>query len=153
MVEVTTDGGATWQEAELSEVPSNRTWRLWRYDHVATEAGIRRVSVRATDGNGDLQPEIEQDPLPDGATGLDRDWFEVLDAEGESVEVGGQSITAASRKWLDGDFSPEATSDRGLDGIREIHELRGPVPAIYGNRSFSRSSTRSVARPSPLIQG
>jgi DMSO/TMAO reductase YedYZ molybdopterin-dependent catalytic subunit len=112
MVEVSTDGGATWQEAELSEVPSNRTWRLWRYDHSATEPGIQRVVVRATDGNGDMQPETEQDPLPDGATGLDRDWFEVLDANGKSADIGGESISAASRKWLDGNYSPEAATDR-----------------------------------------
>ena len=84
-VEVSVDDGATWHDAELSDVPSGRTWRLWRYDHLATEPGIFRVAVRATDGDGETQTEVERDPLPDGATGWDRDWFEVLDENGESV--------------------------------------------------------------------
>jgi DMSO/TMAO reductase YedYZ molybdopterin-dependent catalytic subunit len=112
MVEVTTDGGATWQEADLSEVPSNRTWRLWRLDHLATEPGLRRVAVRATDGDGERQVETEQDPLPDGATGWDKDWFEVLDANGESVEVDGTTVGGAARRWLDGEYKPVATTDR-----------------------------------------
>lgn len=111
-VEVTTDGGATWNDAELSEVPSSRTWRLWRYDHLATEPGIRRIAVRATDGDGNLQVEEERDPLPDGATGWDRDWFEVLDADGESVEIDGESAGAAARQWLDGNYMPDVASDR-----------------------------------------
>lgn len=111
-VEVTTDGGETWQEAELSEVPSGRTWRLWRYDHIATEPGIKRVAVRATDGTGELQTEEERDPLPDGATGYDRDWFEVLDEGGASVEDNGLSVNALAREWLDGDYMPETASDR-----------------------------------------
>ncbi|CAN5746256.1 molybdopterin-dependent oxidoreductase [soil metagenome] len=111
-VEVTTDGGATWNEAELSEVPSSRTWRLWRYDHLASEAGIRRLAVRATDGDGELQTEVEQDPLPDGATGWDRDWFEVLDEDGESVQIDDSAIGGAAREWLDGNYEVRAGSDR-----------------------------------------
>ncbi len=105
-VEVTTDGGETWNEAELSEVPSSRTWRLWRYDYLATEPGIRRVTVRATDGDGVLQTEEENEPLPDGATGYDRNWFEVLDASGGSVDEDGQPVSALARQWLDGNYTP-----------------------------------------------
>lgn len=111
-VEVTLDGGATWQEAELSDVPSSRTWRLWRYDYLATDAGIKRIAVRATDGTGALQTEEEQDPLPDGATGYDRDWFEVLEDDGSSAEVEGSSIGGLARVWLDGNYEPAQTSDR-----------------------------------------
>ena len=111
-VEVTTDGGLTWNEADLSEVPSNRTWRLWRYDHAATEPGVRRVAVRATDGDGELQTSEEREPLPDGATGWDRSWFEVLDAAGNSVEIDGQSPGGAGRKWLDGEPIPKTNTDR-----------------------------------------
>src|SRR5690606_12973779 len=77
-VEVSLDDGQTWHEAQLSDVPSNRTWRLWRYDSRADEPGIRKLVVRATDGTGELQTAEEREPLPDGATGYDRDWFEVL---------------------------------------------------------------------------
>jgi DMSO/TMAO reductase YedYZ molybdopterin-dependent catalytic subunit len=105
-VEVSVDGGETWDDAVLSEVPSNRTWRLWRYDHLGVEPGIFRVAVRATDGDGVLQDAEERDPLPDGATGYDRDWFEVLDENGESVEVDGESVSDMAREWMDGDFDP-----------------------------------------------
>ena len=111
-VEVTTDGGNTWNAAELSEVPSNRTWRLWRYDLAATVPGVRLVSVRATDGDGELQTEVEREPLPDGATGWDRSWFEILDADGNSVEVDGQTPGGAGRKWLDGEPLTKPGSDR-----------------------------------------
>jgi DMSO/TMAO reductase YedYZ molybdopterin-dependent catalytic subunit len=78
-VEVSVDAGQTWHEAQLSDVPSTRTWRLWRYDHLAVRTGIHNVLVRATDGDGIPQDSEERDPLPDGATGYDSDWFEVLD--------------------------------------------------------------------------
>jgi DMSO/TMAO reductase YedYZ molybdopterin-dependent catalytic subunit len=105
-VEVSVDGGESWNDAELSDAPSDRTWRLWRYDHLGVEPGIYRVVVRATDGDGVLQEAAERDPLPDGATGYDRDWFEVLDENGNSADVDGKSVSDAAREWMDGDFDP-----------------------------------------------
>lgn len=101
-VEVSLDQGITWHEAQLSEVPSNLTWRLWVYDYEATELGVKRISVRATDGNGELQTSVEQPPLPDGATGYDRDWFEVLDETGASVDLDGETAHKAGARWLYG---------------------------------------------------
>ena len=112
-VEVTVDGGKSWQDADLSDVPSNRTWRLWRYDHLATTAGLYRLGVRATDGDGVLQTEVEQDPLPDGATGWDRDWIEVLDATGGQVSENGKSAAILGREWVNrGTAGSKSNSDR-----------------------------------------
>jgi DMSO/TMAO reductase YedYZ molybdopterin-dependent catalytic subunit len=83
-VEVSTDGGETWNEAELSEPlpetagdPPEETgqtpygedvWRQWKYEYDPTEAGAM-VTVRARDGNGNLQPEEETDSFPSGPSG------------------------------------------------------------------------------------
>ncbi|WP_254522154.1 molybdopterin-dependent oxidoreductase [Natrinema caseinilyticum] len=67
-VEVSTDGGDTWTEAELSDpLPGEDVWRQWRHEYGA--AGTHEVIVRARDGNGTLQFPDEDGPKPDGATG------------------------------------------------------------------------------------
>jgi len=76
-VEVSLDDGATWQECELSEPLSPLTWRLWKLPFAAAEAGTVSVTVRATDGAGELQTSEERDILPSGATGWHRLSFEV----------------------------------------------------------------------------
>jgi DMSO/TMAO reductase YedYZ molybdopterin-dependent catalytic subunit len=66
-VEVRVDGG-DWAEADLGEVPSEDTWRLWvwRWD---AAPGRHTLEVRATDGDGVTQPERRTPPFPGGATG------------------------------------------------------------------------------------
>lgn len=67
-VEVRIDDGP-WQPAQLRTPPiSNLTWVQWRYDWPA-EPGRHTVTVRATDGAGELQTDAINDPHPDGATG------------------------------------------------------------------------------------
>jgi len=67
-VEVSTDGGSTWTDAELSEpLPDEDVWRQWRHVYEADDA--HEVVVRATDGEGQLQPEERADSFPSGATG------------------------------------------------------------------------------------
>jgi DMSO/TMAO reductase YedYZ molybdopterin-dependent catalytic subunit len=66
-VEVRVDGGA-WATAELLPTPSSDTWVQWRYSWKAT-AGPHSISVRATDGTGEVQPEQRATPFPSGATG------------------------------------------------------------------------------------
>ena len=67
-VEVSTDGGSTWDDAQLSEpLPGEDVWRQWRYVFEAT--GPREVVVRATDGEGSLQPRESSGSFPSGATG------------------------------------------------------------------------------------
>jgi DMSO/TMAO reductase YedYZ molybdopterin-dependent catalytic subunit len=67
MVEVRVDDGE-WEEAELGEVPGDDTWRQWRFRWEATE-GSHRITVRATDGTGELQTDERADPFPNGASG------------------------------------------------------------------------------------
>ena len=67
-VEVSTDGGETWTEAELSDpLPGDDVWRQWRHEYTAADE--HEVVVRAYDGNGDVQIPEQDGPRPDGATG------------------------------------------------------------------------------------
>ena len=67
-VEVSTDGGDTWTDAELSEpLPGDDVWRQWR--HEFEPDGLHDVVVRATDGEETLQPEERSDSFPSGSTG------------------------------------------------------------------------------------
>lgn len=66
-VEVSVDGGS-WQEAELSEPLGADAWRQWRLDWEATP-GQHEIAVRATDGRGETQTQVQTPPAPDGATG------------------------------------------------------------------------------------
>jgi DMSO/TMAO reductase YedYZ molybdopterin-dependent catalytic subunit len=67
-VEVSVDG-SEWQEAQLRDPISDRTWVLWRYDW-AFEEGTHEFAVRTYDGDGELQPMHIQGVRPDGATGV-----------------------------------------------------------------------------------
>jgi sulfane dehydrogenase subunit SoxC len=54
-VEVSVDGGATWDDAELEDPVGERAWRGWSYAWEATP-GEYVISSRATDGAGHTQP-------------------------------------------------------------------------------------------------
>ncbi|WP_207586194.1 molybdopterin-dependent oxidoreductase [Halomontanus rarus] len=77
-VEVSTDGGETWTDADLSADLSSESesesdleapdvWRQWRYTWEPADES--EVLVRAIDGEGRLQPENESGSKPDGASG------------------------------------------------------------------------------------
>jgi DMSO/TMAO reductase YedYZ molybdopterin-dependent catalytic subunit len=69
-VEVSTDGGDTWNVATLTDpLPGDDVWRQWKYSYDPPEAGTHEVVVRATDGTGRLQPQEEESPYPNGASG------------------------------------------------------------------------------------
>jgi DMSO/TMAO reductase YedYZ molybdopterin-dependent catalytic subunit len=60
-VELTVDGGATWNETKLGEAKPN-AWRLWELDwQTPVTAGKRTLIARATDSKGRTQP-VEHDP-------------------------------------------------------------------------------------------
>jgi DMSO/TMAO reductase YedYZ molybdopterin-dependent catalytic subunit len=67
-VELRVDDDERWREAELVEALSDDTWVQWR---IALElaGGDHELTVRATDGDGELQPEGPRPPAPDGAEG------------------------------------------------------------------------------------
>jgi DMSO/TMAO reductase YedYZ molybdopterin-dependent catalytic subunit len=67
-VEVSTDGGETWNTARLARPLAEDTWRQYVYDWNA-KPGDYTLQVRATDGNGDTQTAAEAPPHPSGATG------------------------------------------------------------------------------------
>ncbi len=68
-VEYSTDGGRTWQPAEVKPPLGPFTWVLWAALWTPAGPGEYVLKVRATDGAGVLQPARESPPLPDGATG------------------------------------------------------------------------------------
>ncbi len=67
-VEVSVDGGDTWQEAQVAPAVNGLTWNLWGFSWNA-EPGSYEVLVRATDGTGETQTAERSRPLPDGASG------------------------------------------------------------------------------------
>jgi len=68
-VEVSTDGGSTWNEAIIKKPRSPYSWVLWAYEWTASEKGNHAIVVRATDGTRQLQNPTPRPNFPDGATG------------------------------------------------------------------------------------
>jgi DMSO/TMAO reductase YedYZ molybdopterin-dependent catalytic subunit len=56
-VELSTDGGSTWNDAKLLGKPKPNAWRLWEFNwQTPTAPGKRRLIARATDSIGRTQP-------------------------------------------------------------------------------------------------
>lgn len=68
-VELSTDGGQTWNQADLEAPLSPFTWVLWRAMWHPTRQGTALLQVRATDGTGALQSSGEAPSFPSGAAG------------------------------------------------------------------------------------
>jgi DMSO/TMAO reductase YedYZ molybdopterin-dependent catalytic subunit len=68
-VEVSTDGGTTWSNAELLPSLGPNTWSFWRYGWQLSRPGPYTIVARATDGTGVAQTMRRTDPFPAGATG------------------------------------------------------------------------------------
>jgi DMSO/TMAO reductase YedYZ molybdopterin-dependent catalytic subunit len=68
-VEVSMDGGNSWQEAKMKEPLSINSWVLWYMEWNPVSAGRHAMSVRATDGTGKIQPVGFHEPFPDGSSG------------------------------------------------------------------------------------
>jgi DMSO/TMAO reductase YedYZ molybdopterin-dependent catalytic subunit len=61
-VELSTDGGKTWNETKLLGQSKRNAWRLWEFDWLTpTKSGRRTLIARATDSKGRTQP-TERDP-------------------------------------------------------------------------------------------
>jgi hypothetical protein len=56
-VEVSTDGGTTWQAARLLDRAVTHAWRLWEYTWQTPAGGRYILKARATDKRGRTQPE------------------------------------------------------------------------------------------------
>lgn len=68
-VEVSTDAGKSWHDAELRAPIGPLSWRQWAYRWTPERPGTAVVMVRATDGAGETQTERRAPPHPAGATG------------------------------------------------------------------------------------
>jgi DMSO/TMAO reductase YedYZ molybdopterin-dependent catalytic subunit len=61
-VELSTDGGATWNETSLLGAPKANAWRLWEFNWQTPAAlGKQTLIARATDSLGHTQP-LQHDP-------------------------------------------------------------------------------------------
>jgi DMSO/TMAO reductase YedYZ molybdopterin-dependent catalytic subunit len=68
-VEVSTDGGNTWQSASIKDPLSSNSWVLWALDWIPQNRGKYNIVVRATDKAGNMQTAEIRDTYPNGATG------------------------------------------------------------------------------------
>ena len=76
-VEVSTDDGQTWADADLHDAPTAPlAWRFWSFEFDA-EVGTHQLRARATDGTGAPQIAEEASALPDGSSGYHRRRFSV----------------------------------------------------------------------------
>ena len=72
-VEVSTDGGATWNEARIATRMEPNVWLQFAYDWQLPPSGRYEILARATDSEGDTQPATDQGAdLYDGRTGWHR---------------------------------------------------------------------------------
>lgn len=55
-VELSIDGGRTWEDAQLGPAIGERAWRGWSYEWDASRAGSYVIASRATDAAGNVQP-------------------------------------------------------------------------------------------------
>ena len=67
-VEVSTDGGESWNDATLAAPLDVNSGRQYLYDWDASP-GQYTLQVRATDGTGRTQTGVQTPPHPSGATG------------------------------------------------------------------------------------
>lgn len=68
-VEISFDGGETWQPANLFSNPSPLAWSFWKYIWIEPKPGHYKIAVRAIDGKGRVESYGPRDIFPDGATG------------------------------------------------------------------------------------
>lgn len=71
-VEVSVDGGRSWQPARVKRAMGDHTWVLWAFEWTPAAAGTATLVARAVDGTGAVQPAGPRPPLPDGVEGLHR---------------------------------------------------------------------------------
>lgn len=70
-VQVSTDGGRTWNDARLKTALSPYTWQLWMYGWRAPGPGSHLILARAFDNSGRMQAPSSMPPFPSGAAGLE----------------------------------------------------------------------------------
>ena len=69
-VEVSTNDGTSWHAANLVKPLSDQTWVYWTWMWTPPALGEYTLTVRTTDGTGQLQIPTLTSTVPNGATGL-----------------------------------------------------------------------------------
>ena len=69
-VEVSVNGGQTWQPARVKPAMGDHTWVLWVFEWTPAASGMVTLMVRAVDGTGSVQSAGPTPPLPDGVEGI-----------------------------------------------------------------------------------
>jgi len=59
-VEISTDGGSRWKDAELTPQNLNFAWRLWKFGWTPPKPGYYTILSRATDSAGNVQPVVAE---------------------------------------------------------------------------------------------
>ncbi len=59
-VEISTDGGSRWKDAELTPQNLNFAWRLFKYNWTPAKPGYYTILSRATDSAGNVQPFVAE---------------------------------------------------------------------------------------------
>jgi DMSO/TMAO reductase YedYZ molybdopterin-dependent catalytic subunit len=68
-VDVSLDGGNTWQVATLKRPLSDLTWVLWEYPWRPSTAGSYTILARSIDMEGNVQDPSVEPPAPNGSSG------------------------------------------------------------------------------------
>jgi DMSO/TMAO reductase YedYZ molybdopterin-dependent catalytic subunit len=69
-VQVSTDGGKTWNDAEIWSSADPLTWSLWQYTwKVPNGTKSAKILARAVNSKGTVQSSKYEDPYPAGASG------------------------------------------------------------------------------------
>lgn len=71
-VEVSTDGGRTWSDADLRPPLGPLTWTLWSHSWNPGQEGAHTLVARATTAGGTVQTSAVRPSFPDGASGYHR---------------------------------------------------------------------------------
>ncbi len=77
-VELSVDGGKTWQEAQLQPRLSQDAWVLWNWKWTPASTGKYTLVCRATDGTGAVQTDQMQGTVPNGAKGYHKVTVEAV---------------------------------------------------------------------------
>jgi DMSO/TMAO reductase YedYZ molybdopterin-dependent catalytic subunit len=68
-IQVSTDDGATWLDAEIKDPLSPYSWVIWATEINVANKDNYKIIVRATDKMGKVQTGEVREPFPSGATG------------------------------------------------------------------------------------
>jgi len=80
-VEVSTDDGRSWADANIKPVLSRYAWTLWTFDWQIPNSGEYELTARATDESGRIQKEgtvVSRRVFPDGADGYHKVKVKVI---------------------------------------------------------------------------